>query len=83
MSTRYTTLTTFQLFILAIITGLIAGGLVLVHSLYSTYVLLPEVTITPAGACIKVRNFENGHAFSCPDVDVLLRRYRKVLSLEK
>lgn len=78
--TRYTTLTNFQLFVLAIITGLIAGGLVLAHSMYTSYNLLPQVQFAPGGQCLKVLNFENGHAFTCPDVDVLLRRYRKVLA---
>ncbi len=77
---RYTTLTNVQLFIFAILTGLIAGGLIMVHSLYRDYVLLPEVTVDSSGVCVKVTNFENGHAFSCPDKDVLLRRYRKVIS---
>jgi len=78
--TRYTTLTNFQLFLLALITGLIAGGLGLAQSMYREYTLLPEVTLDRAGQCVKVTNFENGHAFACPDVDVLLRRYRKVIA---
>jgi hypothetical protein len=38
--------------------------------------LLPEVVRSPAGDCLRVVNYENGHAFTCPDVDVVLRRYR-------
>jgi len=74
---RYTTLTSIQLFILAIIVGLISGGMVLAAQKYQEIQLLPIVTVTPGGECVKVTNFENGHAFGCPDVNVLLRRYRK------
>jgi hypothetical protein len=77
---RYTTLTNVQLFLLALLTGLIAGGVIMVHSLYRDYVLLPQVTVDGAGACVKVTNFENGHAFTCPDKDVLLRRYRTLIA---
>ena len=80
MTTRYTTLTYTQLFILAIIVGLISAGLVLAAMRYEQLKLLPEVAVTPGGECIKVTNYENGHAFGCPDVDVLLRKYRKTVT---
>jgi hypothetical protein len=75
---RYTVLTNLQLFVLTLFIGLIAGGVSIAHRMYAEYMLLPQVTVTEAGQCVKVINLENGHAFSCPDVDVLLRRYRKV-----
>lgn len=78
---RYTTLTNLQLFVMSIIVGLISGGMVLGAKKYEELQLLPLVTTTPGGECIKVTNFENGHAFGCPDVDVLLRKYRKVTSV--
>lgn len=74
---RFVTLSQLQLFIFAIIVGLIAGGIVIGFNRYENIKLLPIVTLTPGGECVKVTNFENGHAFGCPDVDVLLRRYRK------
>ena len=77
---RYTTLTSIQLFVLAIVVGLISGGMVVAALKYQEIQLLPVVTLTPAGECIKVTNFENGHAFGCPDVNVLLRRYRKEMT---
>jgi hypothetical protein len=77
---RFVTLTTFQLFLLALVTGAIAGGVVLVHNMYRDYSLLPQVHTTPGGECVKVVNFENGHAFNCTDVNVLLRRYRTVIA---
>lgn len=66
---------------MSIIVGLISGGMVLGAKKYEELQLLPLVTTTPGGECIKVTNFENGHAFGCPDVDVLLRKYRKVTSV--
>lgn len=45
---------------------------------YETIKLIPIVELSPGGECIKVVNFENGEAFNCQDVDVLLRRYRTV-----
>ena len=80
--TRYTTLTNPQLFTMTLLTGLIAGALVLAATKYEQIKLLPIVTLSPTGQCVKVTNFENGHAFTCPDVDVLLRRYRKDTSTE-
>lgn len=75
---RFVTLTTFQLFLLTLFIGLIAGGLVVLNSTWRDYNLLPQVMVNPANECIKVVNFENGHAFTCNDRDVLLRRYRVV-----
>jgi len=74
---RFVTLSQLQLFIFAVIVGLICGGMVIGFQKYEDNKLLPVVTLTQSGACVKVTNFENGHAFGCPDVDVLLRRYRK------
>ena len=74
---RFTTISSIQLFVLAILIGLISGGLVVAAPKYQQMLLLPMVTFTPGGECVKVTNFENGHAFSCQDVNVLLRQYRK------
>ena len=74
---RFVTLSQIQLFIFATVVGLISGGLVIVCNKFEQLKLLPVVTLTPGGQCVKVTNFENGHAFACQDVDVLLRRYRK------
>ena len=47
------------------------------------YRTLPVVNYDKTGACTSVQNYENGHAFNCADVDVLLRRYRIVTPNEK
>lgn len=74
---RFVTLSQIQLFIFATVVGLISGGLVIACNKFEQLKLLPVVTLTQGGQCVKVTNFENGHVFACQDVDVLLRRYRK------
>ena len=75
---KYTVLTTVQLLIMTLLTGLIAAVISIGFTLYREYAVLPVVHKTAAGECVKVVNFQNGHAFSCPDVNVLLRQYRTV-----
>lgn len=74
---RYVNLTSFQLFLLAVITGFLAAAISIGYGLYREYRALPEVIKNAGGECIKVLNFENGHAFNCNDVNVLLRKYRE------
>jgi hypothetical protein len=74
---KYVVLNQLQLFVLAITVGLISSAMVIGVQKYDALQLLPVVTVDGAGQCVKVTNFENGHAFGCQDVDVLLRRYMK------
>jgi hypothetical protein len=60
--------------------SVLVAVLVSINSWYQDNRLLPEVHVDGAGACVKVVNFENGHAFNCNDVNVLLRRYRTKLA---
>lgn len=73
---KYTMLTTFQLFLLAVIMSILTAVLVSINNWYLDFRTLPVVHRDASGTCLKVENFENGHAFNCDDVDVLLRRYR-------
>jgi hypothetical protein len=75
---RYTTLSTLQLLALSLLISILVAVLVSINTMYQDYRLLPEVHVDNAGACVKVVNFENGHAFNCQDVNVLLRRYHTV-----
>lgn len=75
---KFTTLSTLQLLILAIVMSVLTALLVSVNSWYMFYSQLPVVHYDKTNACVKVENFENGQAFNCNDLDVLLRRYRKV-----
>jgi hypothetical protein len=79
---RYTVISNLQLFVLAILVGLFSASAVVLNSMYHSYKLLPQVIIDGNGQCVKVVNFENGHAFTCQDVDVVLRQYRKRLENE-
>lgn len=74
---KFATLSTLQLFFMTVMMAIITALLISVNTWYMTFILLPKVHVDAAGACVKVENFENGHAFNCNDVDVLLRRYRK------
>jgi hypothetical protein len=74
---KFATLSTLQLFFMTLMMAIITALLVCINSWYMTYIKLPKVHVDGAGACVKVENFENGHAFNCADVDVLLRQYRK------
>ena len=80
--TRYTQLSALQLLALALLMSLLTAVLVSINTWYQETRLLPEVHVDKNGACVKVVNFENGHAFNCQDMDVLLRRYHKVPSTQ-
>lgn len=73
---RYTTLSSWQMMALAVVMSILAAVLVSINTWYMDYRTLPIVYIDAAEACMKVENFENGHAFNCNDVNVTLRRYR-------
>ena len=75
---KFVTLSTVQLLIMSLLMGLVASAVVTINTWYSDTRLLPEVHVDGAGQCVKVVNFENGHAFNCADVNVVLRRYRTV-----
>lgn len=80
---RYTVLNTLQLLIMTMLTGFIAGAIMIAFTLHRDYKLLPKVIKTGNGECVKVVNYQNGHAFSCHDLDVLLRQYRVEVDTEK
>lgn len=69
-----------QLFLFAVLVSIITSSLIGINNYINQYRLLPEVHVSAIDdKCVKVVNFENGHAFTCNDVDVILRRYRKVI----
>lgn len=74
--TRYTTLSTAQLGLLAVLMSILVAILVSINTWYMDFRTLPIVYRDATGTCIKVANLENGQAFNCNDVDVTLRRYR-------
>ena len=74
---KYTNITAWQLLFLALSISIISTVVSGAFSFYMDYRTLPIVYKDAAGACVKVENLENGHAFNCDDVDVTLRRYRQ------
>jgi len=75
---RYVVLTYTQLLLLAVFCSIITAVLLVINSWYKEFTLLPEVHRNSAGVCTRVVNFQNGQAFNCEDVNVLLRQYRNV-----
>ena len=74
------TVSTKQLTLAVILMSILSASLIGINNYVNQYLLLPEVHVSKVDdKCVKVVNFEHGHAFTCNDVDVLLRRYRKVL----
>ena len=79
MASRYSTVTYGQLFFLALTMSIFAAILVVINMYYMDSRTLPRVHTDKSGTCLKVDNFENGDAFNCNDVGVILRRYREVV----
>lgn len=79
MASRFSTVTYTQLFFLAICMSIFTAALVIINMYYMDSRTLPRVHTDKSGTCLKVDNFENGHAFNCNDVGVILRRYREVV----
>jgi hypothetical protein len=73
---RYIIISPLQLIILAILIAVLAAFMVAINTWYMDSRHLPVVYLDKQGQCVKVDNYQNGHAFGCPDVNVLLRRYR-------
>lgn len=76
---KYNLVTNVQLIFASTLMGLIAGLVTVSYLLWQDYRTLPIVVKTQGGQCVKVINFINGHAFTCNDVDVILRQYRTVI----
>lgn len=75
---RYVVLSYTQLLLLAVFCSIITAVLLMINSWYKEFNLLPVVHRGTSGACVKVVNYQNGQAFNCEDVNVLLRQYRTV-----
>ena len=72
----YHQVTTFQLFLMAIVTGVISASVIMINSHAMEYLQLPIVQQDTAGACVNVLSFKNGEVYTCDDVDTILRKYR-------
>jgi hypothetical protein len=73
---KYYQISGFQLFVMAIIVGVISAALITINTAVQEYLQLPMVHMSKDGQCTVVSNYKNGDAFTCNDVDVILRKYR-------
>ena len=74
-ATKYYQVSNAQLFIMALLIGVIAGALITINTGVKEYLQLPLVT-TADDKCVSVVNYKNGEAFTCSDVGTILRNYR-------
>lgn len=74
--TKYYQVSNAQLFIMALLIGVIASALLMINTALKEYLQLPIVTMTAEDKCATVSNFKNGEAFTCSDVGTVLRNYR-------
>jgi hypothetical protein len=75
----YHVVSTGQLLSGALTTGFFAAAAVAFTYMFLTYLDLPEVQVNPDGKCVKVINYKNGDGYQCSDVDVVLRKYHRVI----
>lgn len=83
MAAKYYSVSSLQLILISLLTCILTISLFEINSLVKEYLSLPEVMIsTKDNSCIKVVNYENGQAYNCNDVNVILRKYRKIIVTE-
>lgn len=70
------TVTTKQLILNSILLAIFVAILVVTYFEVKDFRGLPVVTLDSEGKCVQVMNYNNGDAYNCNDVDVLLRKYR-------
>lgn len=73
---KYYQVSSFQLFIMAFLTGVIGAALVVINMSVKEYLQLP-IVVYENDKCVSVVSYQNGEAFTCEDVDIILRKYRK------
>lgn len=71
-----------QLAVNSLLIGAVAGLTVIAFQLWHNYRLLPTVEQDVTGTCLRVINYQNGDAYNCSDVDVVLRNYKKINKLQ-
>lgn len=72
------TVSSKQLLLNSLFISVFTSILVITVNAFFVFYSLPQVIYNPVdNSCIKVINFQNGDAYNCHDVDVLLRKYRR------
>ena len=68
-----------QLFANILLTSLFISAFTFILIGFSNYLDLPNVYINNiTDKCIKVENFKNGDAYTCEDLNILLKKYNTV-----
>jgi hypothetical protein len=75
-TTKYYQVSNLQLFIMAVLVGVIAAALITINTTVRDYLQLPVVTMASDDKCVAVANYRNGETFTCSDVGTVLRNYR-------
>lgn len=73
---KYYQVTNANLFVMALLIGVIAAALITINTSVLEYLQLPKVTMSADDKCVSVANYKNGEAFNCGDVGTILRNYR-------
>ena len=73
---KYYQVSNLQLFIMALVVGIIASAIITINIMVKDYLSLPEVILKSDDTCTAVVNYSNGDAYTCADVGVILRKYR-------
>lgn len=66
---------TKQVVIVAILISMLSSAIVIGYDLIIERYKLPTVVRDSSGACVEVLQTQNGDAYNCNDVNVVLRRY--------
>lgn len=74
---KYYQVSNLQLFVMAILIGIISAGLITINIMVKEYLLLPTVVVDREDKCASVVNYKNGDAYTCADVGIILRNFRK------
>ncbi len=64
-----------QLIANSLLISLVSASLVILFLIGKSNLDLPDVYKNSEGKCVKVVNYNNGDAYNCNDVDVILRKY--------
>lgn len=75
-SNKYYQVSGTQLFIVSVLIGIIAAALITINIMIKEFLMLPVVITDSDNRCINVVNYQNGDAYTCSDVSIILRNFR-------
>lgn len=74
--TKYYVVSNLQIFVSAVLSAILAASLIVINTAVNNYFELPIVLMTEDNKCSTVISFKNGEAYTCNDVNMILRNYR-------